>query len=97
MYIIFIQGVTVGVDYQVMFNIVFAIAGFLGGWVLNNFSKAIERLDADVRAMPHTYVSKDDWKDAMRDMKDTMHAGFDKIDKNLGVIFAKLDRKEDKE
>ena len=37
-------------DYQVLFNIAFGIAGFFGGWVLNNLSKSIERLDTDVRA-----------------------------------------------
>lgn len=84
------------VDYQFLFNIVFGVAGFLGGWVLNNLSKSIERLDADVRAMPHTYVSKDDWKDAMKEMKDTVNRGFEKIDANLGTLFAKLDHKEDK-
>jgi uncharacterized protein YbjT (DUF2867 family) len=85
-----------GVDYQFLFNLVFGIAGFLGGWVLNNLSKAIERLDTDVRAMPHTYVSKEDWKDAMKDMKEEVRAGFDKIDNTLGTIFKKLDHKEDK-
>lgn len=83
-------------DYQFLFNIVFGIAGFLGGWVLNNLSKAIERLDSDVRAMPHTYVSKDDWRDAMREMKEEMGRGFDKIDATLNTIFKKLDHKEDK-
>ena len=83
-------------DYQVLFNLAFGIAGFFGGWVLNNLSKAIEKLDTDVRAMPHTYVSKDDWKDAMREMKDEMRSGFNKIEANLGTIFKKLDHKEDK-
>lgn len=83
-------------DYQVLFNIAFAIAGLFGGWVLNNITKSIERLDTDVRAMPHTYVSRDDWKDAMREMKDEMRSGFDKIDANLNNVFKKLDRKEDK-
>lgn len=83
-------------DYQFLFNIAFGIAGFLGGWVLNNLSKAIERLDNDLRAMPHTYVSRDDWKDAMKEMKDEMRSGFDKLDSTLGTIFSKLDKKEDK-
>lgn len=83
-------------DYQVLFNIAFATAGFFGGWVLNNLSKAIEKLDTDVRAMPHTYVSKSDWKDAMKEMKEEMRNGFDKLDTTLGTIFKKLDQKEDK-
>lgn len=83
-------------DYQVLFNIAFGIAGVFGGWVLNNITKSVERLDTDVRAMPHTYVTKDDWKDAMREMKDEMRSGFDRIDANFNNVFKKLDRKEDK-
>ena len=80
------------VDYQMLFNIALGAASFLGGWVLNNMTKAIERLDKDVRDMPITYVSKDDF----RDMRDEMRHGFDKIDATLGTIFKRLERKEDK-
>lgn len=83
-------------DYQVLFNIAFGACGFFGGWVLNNLSKSIERLDQDVRAMPHTYVSKDDWRDTIKEIKDEMRSGFDKLDHTLGTIFSKLDKKEDK-
>lgn len=83
-------------DYQMLFNIAFAIAGFLGGWVLNNLSKTIERLDDDVRAMPHTYVSKDDWREATKEIREEVRDGFTKIDNTLGTIFKKLDHKEDK-
>ena len=80
------------VDYQMLFNIALGAASFLGGWVLNNMTKAIERLDKDVRDMPHTYVSRDDFKD----MRDEMRGSFDKIDTTLGTIFKRLERKEDK-
>lgn len=83
-------------DYQLLFNIAFTAAGFLGGWVLNNMTKAIERLDQDVRDLPKTYVSKEDWREDMKTLKDDMGKGFDKIDKTLGTIFKKLDGKEDK-
>lgn len=83
-------------DYQVLFNIAFSIAGFFGGWVLNNISKALDRLDNDVRSLPHTYVSRADWKDAMREMKDEMRLGFDRIEVNINSVFKKLDHKEDK-
>lgn len=83
-------------DYQVLFNIAFTGAGFLGGWVLNNMTKAIERLDADVRGMPKTYVAKEDWRADMQTLKADMDKGFDKLDKTLGTIFKKLDGKEDK-
>ena len=72
-------------DSQVLFNIAVSLAGFLGGWVLNNIYRSIERLDTDVRAMPHMYVGREDYRADMREIKDM-----------LGKIFDKLDSKVDK-
>ncbi len=83
-------------DYQLLFNIVLGAAGFFGGWVLNTMTKAIERLDSDVRDMPKTYVTKDDWRDDMKTLKADMEKGFDKLDDTLGTIFKRLEGKEDK-
>ena len=83
-------------DFQVLFNVAVCVAGFFGGWTLNRIYSAIDRLDGDVRNMPMTYVTKDDWKDAMKEMKDEMRNGFDKIDTSLGSIYRRLERKEDK-
>ena len=49
-------------DTQSLFNVAISIAGFLGGWVLNNIYQSIRVLDKDVRQMPHHYVSKDDYR-----------------------------------
>ena len=38
-------------DTQVLFNIAVSLAGFLGGWVLNNIYRSLERLDTDVRRL----------------------------------------------
>ena len=72
-------------DYQVFFNSALGLAAFLGGWTLNSITKAIERLDADVRNMPHSYVNKDDYRSDIKEVKDM-----------LGKIFDKLDTKVDK-
>ena len=72
-------------DYQVLFNIAVAIAGFFGGWTLNRIYIAIDRLDGDVRNMPHNYISKDDYKADIREMREM-----------LGKIFDKLDNKAEK-
>ena len=72
-------------DSQILFNLAVALAGFLGGWVLNNVSKSIDRLDVDVRSLPHTYVTREDYKDDMREIKDM-----------LGKIFDRLESKQDK-
>ncbi len=72
-------------ELQMFFNAVIGISAFLGGWVLNNITKAIERLDKDVRDMPHTYVTKD-----------TYHRDIDELKDICKQIFAKLDHKADK-
>jgi hypothetical protein len=72
-------------ETQVFFNIALGLSAFFGGWVLNNITKAIERLDTDVRAMPINYVSKDDYRRDIDDIKEM-----------LGKIFDKLDAKVDK-
>lgn len=72
-------------DYQILFNIAVAIAGFFGGWTLNRIYQAIDRLDADVRQMPTQYVARDDYRADMADIK-----------LMLGRIFDKLDGKVDK-
>jgi len=72
-------------DSQAIFNIVVGIAAFFGGWVLNSITKAIERLDTDVRAMPHTYVTQDQY-----------HRDIDEIKDICKQIFNKLDAKADK-
>ena len=72
-------------DYQVLFNIAVGLAGVFGGWILNRIYAAIDRLDNDVRNMPHEYVTKDDYKSELQ-----------KIDLSLNRIFDKLDGKADK-
>ena len=72
-------------DYQILFNIAVAIAGFFGGWTLNRIYIAIDRLDIDVRSLPPDYVSRVVYKADIREMRDL-----------LGKIFDKLDNKADK-
>jgi len=73
------------VEYQDMFNLAVAAAAFFGGWTLRRIYAAIDRLDKDVRDIPISYVSKDDYRSDMRDIKEM-----------LGKIFDKLDGKADK-
>jgi hypothetical protein len=67
-------------DTQQIINVALGLIAFLGGWVLNNITKAIERLDTDVRAMPSTYVSKDDYRRDIDDIKEMLCKIFDKLD-----------------
>jgi hypothetical protein len=72
-------------DTQSLFNVAVSIAGFLGGWVLNNIYQTLRMLDKDVRQMPMNYVAKDDYR---RDI--------DEVKEICRQIFAKLDHKVDK-
>jgi hypothetical protein len=67
-------------DTQSLFNVAVSIAGFLGGWVLNNIYQSIRVLDKDVRQMPHYYVSKDDYRTDIGEVKTMLARIFDKLD-----------------
>ena len=72
-------------DYQVLFNIAVCIAGFFGGWTLSRIYTAIDRLDGDVRNMPVMYVTKDDYRDDIKDMNR-------KLDKIFDLLQTKVDK-----
>ena len=72
-------------ELQQLFDVAVTIAGFLAGWVLNNITKAIDRLDLDIRDMPKDYVTKEDY-----------HRDIDEIKDICKQIFNKLDNKADK-
>ena len=67
-------------DLQILFNIAVGLAGTFGGWILSNIYRSIERLDADVRAMPHTYVTRDDYREDIREVKVMLGKMMDKLD-----------------
>jgi len=72
-------------DYQVMFNVAIALAGFIGGWVVNRVFALLDRIDADMKSIPMQYVSKDDYREDIREIKEM-----------LGAIFKRLESKADK-
>jgi F0F1-type ATP synthase membrane subunit b/b' len=93
---------------QTIINWLFAGFGATLGWVMKVVWDAIKELKADMkqieRDLPEVYVRKDDFKSAMTDVKDVvkevradMKEGFSKMDNTLGLIFKKLESKEDKE
>ena len=93
---------------QTIINWLFTGFGAALGWVMKVVWDAIKDLKADVkqieRDLPEVYVRKDDFKVAVADIKDDfkelkhdMKDGFSKIDSTLGLLFKKLERKEDKE
>lgn len=86
---------------QTMFNWAVGLIGFLGGWVLKVVWDAVRDLRKDIRQierdLPDVYVRKDDFREAVREMKEAMRDGFIKMDNTMNVIFKKLDKKEDRD
>jgi ribosome maturation protein Sdo1 len=93
---------------QDVLNWLFAGFGAAVGWILKVVWDAVTDLKHDVkqieRDLPEIYVRKDDFREAVREIRDTMKelrtdmkAGFDKVDTTLGVIFKRLEQKEDRE
>lgn len=85
---------------QAVFNWVVALCGVLGGWILKVIWEAIKDVKNEVRGVDRhlneNFVRRDDFKDAINDIKADMREGFDKVDRTLGLLFKKLENKEDK-
>lgn len=86
---------------QMIFNWAVAAAGAAGGWILKVIWDAIVELKKDLRQMDvkmhEDFVRRDDFKEAVSEIKQDMKDGFNKIDNTLGLIFKKLEKKEDRE
>jgi len=67
-------------DGQMLFNALVALAGFMGGWILNNISRSINVLDRDVRNLPLTYVTRADYRADIEEIKSMLNRINDKLD-----------------
>ena len=72
-------------DFQLVFNVGIALVGFIGGWMVNRVFVLLDRIDDDMKAIPMQYVSKDDYREDIREVKEL-----------LGAIFKRLENKADK-
>lgn len=70
-------------DYQVLFNGAVVVASFFGGWTLNTITRSLERLDADVRALPSNYVARIDYREDIRELKEIMNKVFDRLENKV--------------
>ena len=72
-------------EYQLLFNIVIAVAGFLGGVLVNRLFGTLDKINDELKQIPEKYVAKDDYREDIRDIKEM-----------LGAIFKRLEGKADK-
>lgn len=70
---------------QSLINIVGGVAAFFAGCTINSITRAIEKIEDKLNAVPINYVAKDDYKNDLQ-----------RVYEMLDKIFAKLDDKADK-
>jgi len=94
---------------QTIFNWAVAAVGALGGWILKVIWDMLREMRTEIHArdtriqddlkkldskMHEDFVRRDDFKDAVKEIKDDMRAGFASVDTTLRLIFKKLDTKD---
>lgn len=67
-------------DTQTIINVAISLAGFFGGWVVNSLSKSIIRIEDRISEMPLLYVTKDDYKRDIDEIKAMLTRIFDRLD-----------------
>jgi len=67
-------------DNQQLFNLVVSVAGFLAVYVINSLTRQIQRIEDELKSLPHDYVQKDDYRSDMREIKEMLKQIFDKLD-----------------
>ncbi len=72
-------------DSQILINVGFGLAGVFGGWILNSISRSIIKIEDRLSELPLMYVTRDDYRSDITEIKQM-----------LGKIFDKLDTKVDK-
>ena len=86
---------------QALFNWVVGVAGALGGWMLKVIWDSLQTLRHDIKSMDNKmhedFVRRDDFKEAITEIKTDMKEGFRGVTTTLNLIFKKLESKEDKE
>lgn len=92
---------------QTIINWLFIGFGAAIGWILKVVWDAIRDLKTDLRAiekdLPEVYVRKDDFREAvteikteMREMRQDMKISFQHVDNTINTLFEKLNKKEDR-
>jgi hypothetical protein len=67
-------------DYQTLFDLAVGVAAFFGGYSINRLTNSLDRLDDDVREMPMMYVTKEDYRRDIDEIKRICQQIFDKLD-----------------
>jgi len=70
-------------DTQTLINLAFGALGALGGWVLNSLSRSILRIEDRLLELPMQYVTKEDYRMDISEIKEMLNKIFDKLDNKV--------------
>ena len=70
---------------QWLINVAFGAAGAFGMWIINRINVSVVKIEDNIKEMPLRYVTKDDYRDDIAEIKGM-----------LGKIFDRLESKADK-
>lgn len=77
-------------DYQLLFNLTFGIASAAMGAILKTIWDAVRNLEDKVH---DEFVRRDDFKEAIRDIRQDINVIFSKIEATVTLIYKKLEDK----
>ena len=84
---------------QTLFNWVLSGVSILGGWVLKVIWESIKDMRQELRMidskMHNDFVRRDDFKEAVKEIKEDVKQGFNRVDQVLARLELKLDNKAD--
>ena len=71
-------------DYQTLLNVALVFVSSVTGWFAREMWAAVKELQSDLAKLredlPKEYVSKDDYKEDIREIKTMINKIFDKLD-----------------
>ena len=70
-------------EAQTIINILIAFASAVGGWALNSLSKSIIRMEDKMSELPLVYVTRDDYRADIAEVKGMLTRIFDKLDEKV--------------
>ena len=67
-------------DGQQIFNYIVGGVGFLLVYIFTRLTMDIAKIEEEIKDLPHVYVTKDDYKEDIKEIKDILKQIFDRLD-----------------
>ena len=87
-------------DWQTVINLILGVALSGIGWCAREIWEQVKSMRKDISAMDvrmhQDFVRRDDFKEAVSELKQDMREGFSEVRDTLKLLNAKLDQKSDK-